>query len=239
MSHHKLSSIMGVLLCVVLPAFGMFLGARRASAQSNPAQYTFLIATGLLCDTGDSSACPAVVKSAKGDSYEMSGAGTFIAEGKSVNAAGTFTHKSAEGEVLETGVWTANELVSFNSYGAATGTLTRDGHAVGPMQFGSSRHGLLQFGPKGAGIFSAPVAAGGLAVMCVRLLPVLGFARNAILRVTCAFGKAPAERVVEGIRLAVEGGDAAFDEEVSGRTLFLLNRFAASSAAKTSAPDPF
>ena len=235
MSNYKLS-LKGIILLVVVPALTMFAGAGPASAQRNPANYTFLMATGFLCDTGDSSACPAVAKSAHGDSYEMSGAGTVSAESKSVTAVGTFTHKSASGVVLETGVWIANELVSFDSYGAAAGALTRDGRAASPTQFGSPQRGLLRFGPRGAGIFSAPVAAGGLAVMHVRLLPVLGFARNATLQVNCAIGKTPPERAVEGIRLAVEGGDAAFDEEVSGRTLFLLNRFAATSAAKTPAP---
>jgi hypothetical protein len=53
------------------------------------------------------------------DSYEMSGAGTFEAQNKSVKAAGTFTHKSPNGNLLETGVWLAGDLASFDSYDAA------------------------------------------------------------------------------------------------------------------------
>ena len=103
-----------------VPSLAIFLGAGPARAQSSSsANYTFLVGAGFLCDSGDSSTCPAVVKSANGDSYEMSGAGTFTSQSKSVTAAGTFTHKSIDGMALETGVWIASELVSFDSYGIA------------------------------------------------------------------------------------------------------------------------
>ena len=85
-----------------------FVGAIPAIAQSG-GSYTFLVGSGFLCDA-DSSACPAVVKSVTGDSYEMSGAGVLDAEHKSATAAGTFTHKSPDGNALETGVWIASEL---------------------------------------------------------------------------------------------------------------------------------
>lgn len=62
----------------------------------------------------------------------MSGAGTFDAQDKSVKAAGTFTHKSPNGNVLDTGVWLASEVVSFDSYGAAREALPNKGLAFGP-----------------------------------------------------------------------------------------------------------
>jgi len=212
-------------------------GQVPSRAQGSPPNYTFLIATGFLCDTGDSSACPTVVKSANAESYEMTGAGALTSQGKSVTAAGTFTHKSADGVVLETGVWLANELVSFDSYGVVPGELTREGRALGPLRLGSPQFGLSQFGPRAAGVFSVPMEAGGMAVLRIRLLPVLGFARNATLQVNCALGKVPSEHAVEGIRLAVEGGGAEFDEEISGRVLFLLDRFAANAVPKAPTPD--
>ena len=202
-------------------------GASPARAQSSSANYTFLVGAGFLCDSGDSSACPAVVKSANGDSYEMSGAGTLTTQSKSVTAAGTFTHKSTDGVVLETGVWIASELVSFDSYGIAPGALMREGRAFGPPQFGPMRSRM----------FSGPMPAGGLAVLRIRLLPVWGLAKNATLQVNCALGKVPAEHSVEGIRLAFEGGGVEFDEEISGRALFLLTRPGASAAAKAPAPE--
>jgi hypothetical protein len=205
----------------------MFLGAGPAMAQSSSANYTFLVAAGFLCDSGDSAPCPAVVKSAQGDSYEMSGAGTLAPQRKSVTAAGTYTHKSTDGVVLETGVWVASELVSFDFYGIAPGALMRGGRPFGPPQFGPMRSRM----------FPGSMPAGGLAVFRIRLLPVRGLAKNATIEVNCALGKVPPEHQVEGIRLAFEGGGVEFDEEVSGRALFLLTRPGASAAAKAPAPE--
>ncbi len=220
-----------VISWVAVPCLAILLTAGPAMAQTSSATYTFLVGAGFLCESTDSSACPAVVKSINDDSYEMSGAGTLSTPNKSVTAAGTFTHKSKDGVVLETGVWVASELVSFDLYGIVPGALMREGRGLGPPQFGHA-----PFAPGGRGMFSGSLPAGGLAVLRIRILPVLGFARNATLQVNCALGKVPPERSVEGIRLAFEGGGAEFDEEISGRALFLLTRGAAS--AVTNAPPP-
>jgi hypothetical protein len=216
-----------VIAWVALPSLTLFLAVVPAIAQTSNSDYILLVGSGFLCDSGDSSACPAVVKSAEGASYEMSGAGTLAPQKKSVTAAGTYTQKSASGDVLETGVWVASELVSFDFYGIAPGALMREGRALGPPQFG----------PRRMPMFSGPMPAGGLAVLRIRLLPVLGFAKNATLQVNCALGKVPDEHPTEGIRLAFEGGGAEFDEEVSGRALFLLTRPGASTAAKALVPE--
>ena len=212
---------------VAVPILAMFLCAGPAMAQSMSANYTFLVAAGFLCDSGDSSTCPAVVKSSNGDSYELSGAGTFTSQSKSVTAAGTFTHKSIDGMVLQTGVWTASELVSFDSYGIAPGALMREGRAFGTPQLGPMRMRMS----------SGSMPAGGLAVFRVRLLPVRGLAKNATLQVNCAIGKVPPEHPVEGIRLAFEGGSAEFDDEVSGRALFLSTRPGAGAVGKAPASE--
>lgn len=215
-----------VITWVAVPSLAIFLGAGPAMPQSSSANYTFLVASGFLCDPGDSATCPAVVRSANGDSYEMSGAGTLNAQSKSVTAAGTFTHKSSGGVVLETGVWIASELASFDSYGIAPAALLRTNQTLKPFQFGPSRMRM----------FSGPMPAGGRAVFRIRLLPVWGRPKDAVLQVNCAIGKVPPEHQVEGVRLAFEGGGVEFDEEVSGRTLFLLTRPSASAASKTPAP---
>jgi hypothetical protein len=158
----------------------------------------------------------------------MSGAGMLTTQSKTVTAAGSFTHKSPDGVVLETGVWIASELVSFDSYGIAPGALMREGRAFGPPQLGPMR----------SRIFSGSMAAGGRAVLRIRLLPVLGFARNATLQMNCAIGKVPPERPVDGIRLAIEGGSVEFNEEAGGRALFLLTRSGASTASKAPVPEP-
>jgi len=216
-----------VIAWVALPSLTLFLAIVPAIAQTSNSDYTFLVGSGFLCDSGDSSACPAVVKSADGASYEMSGAGTFAPQRKLVTAAGTYTQKSSSGDVLETGVWVASELVSFDSYGIAAGALVREGRAIGPPQFGPMRMRM----------FPGPMPAGGRAVFRTRLIPVLGFAKNATLQVNCALGKVPPEHQVEGISLAFEGRGVEFDEEVSGRTLFLLARPGATAAAKAPTPE--
>ena len=226
MSNSRLSLSL-VLTWVAVPALAILLGAGPVKAQSGSTNYTFVVAAGFLCDSADSSACPAVVKSASGDSFEISGVGTLTTPGKSVTAAGTFTHKSSSGVVLEAGVWNASELVSFDSYGIAPDALTREGRAIGLPQIGRRRMGL----------FSGPMPAGGLAVLRIHLLPMSGFARNATLQVNCALGKVPTERSVEGIRLAYEKGGTEFDEEISGRAMFLLTRPGGSAAAKVPAPE--
>lgn len=213
-----------VITWVAVSTLAIFLASIPAMAQSG--DYIFLVGSGFLCDSRDPANCPAVVQSANRDSYEISGAGTFKTQGKSVTAAGTFTHKSTDGTVLETGVWIASELVSFDSYGIAPGALMREGPALGPPQFG----------PKRMGMFSGSMAAGGLAVLHIRLLPVSGFARNATLEVNCALGKVPAEHPTEGVRLAFGRGGVEYDEEVSGRAMFLLTRPGATAAAKAATP---
>ena len=56
-----------------------------------------------------------------------------------MTVAETYTRKSSSGDVLETGVWVASELVSFDSYGIAPGALMRGGRALGPPQLGPRR----------------------------------------------------------------------------------------------------
>jgi hypothetical protein len=198
-------SILGLCL-------GGFVGPIPALAQSG-GSYSFLVGSGFLCDA-DSSACPAVVKSLTGDSYEMSGAGVLDAQRKSVTAAGTFTRKSPDGNALETGVWIASELVSFESYGVAAGALTSGG-----LPFGSAA-----FGPMRSRMFASAVPSGGLAVFQILLVPMRGVSKTGTLQVNCALGKVPPDHATEGIRLTLDGDHVEFDQEISGRSLFVLTR---------------
>ena len=203
----------------------IFLVAIPARAQSNGGDYVFFVGSGFLCQSNDSSSCPAVAKSADDSTYEVSGAGTFNTKNKSVTAVGTFTHKSPDGGTLETGIWVANELVSFDSYGIAPGARMKSGSAFGPPQFGPPRMPML----------SGSMPAGGLAVMRILLLPMWGPSKTAVLQVNCALGKVPDEHPTDGIRLALEKGGGEFDEEVSGRTMFVLTRLAVNPAPKPAA----
>jgi hypothetical protein len=192
------------------------------AAQSNSPNYAFLLASGFLCDSGDTSTCPAVAKSQQGDSYELSGAGTFEAQNKSVKAAGTFTHKAPNGNVLDSGVWIASELMGFVSYGIAPGALRQQGIAIGPQQFGPKRLPMLP----------GPMPTGGLAIFRVVLIPVSGARKTAVLQVNCALGDVPPDRSAEGIRIRLETNDFQYSEEVSGRVMFLALRPEASTPAK-------
>jgi len=207
---------------MALPCLVVLLSAFPAAAQSNSSNYIFLLASGFLCEPGDTSTCPATAKGNQGDSYEMSGAGTFDAKNKSVKAAGTYTHKSPNGNVLETGVWIASELVNFDSYGSAPAALLRQGPALGPAPFG----------PKRMPMSSGPMPTDGLAVFRIRLLPMRGASTTAVLQVNCALGEVPRERSVEGIRLTFERNGSEFSEEVSGRVMFLAMRPEVSAPAK-------
>ncbi|MGB2663202.1 MAG: hypothetical protein WAK48_04305 [Candidatus Acidiferrum sp.] len=217
-----------IVTWVAVPSLAMFLGARPARAQNSSADYAFLVASGFLCDPGDSSTCQAVVKSADGDSYEMSGAGALNTQSKLVQAAGTFTHKAANGTVLEVGVWIVGDLVSFDSYGIAPGTLRQWGVALGPQPFV----------PKGLSMSFGPMPTGGLAVFHIRLLPMRGATKTAVLQVNCALGDVPREHSVEGIRLTFDSKGNEFSEEVSGRVMFLAMRPEVSTPAKTLQQEP-
>jgi hypothetical protein len=214
-----------VMKGLAVSGLAMSLAAAPAMAESPSGDYVFLIACGYLCDSGDSSACPAVVKSSDSSSYELSGVGMFNAKSKLVTATGTFTHRSPNGNSLATGVWMANELVSFDSYGIAPGARMKSGSAFGPPQFGPPRMPML----------SGSMPAGGLAVLRIRILPMWGPPRNAVLQVNCALGKAPEEHSTDGIRLTFEGGGGEFDQEPSGRTMFVSTRLAVNPAPKPAA----
>jgi hypothetical protein len=215
----------GVIAWTAGMILSIFLVAMPARAQSNGGDYLFFVGSGFLCQSIDSSSCPAVAKSADDSTYEMSGAGTFNTKSKSVTAVGTFTHKSHNGSTLETGIWMANELVSFDFYGIARDVLMREGWAFGPSEFGPRRMPMLL----------GSVPAGGLAVMRIRLLPMWGPSTNAVLQVNCALGKVPDEHPTDGIRLTLEGG-GEFDQEQSGRTMFVLTRLGISPTPKPPAP---
>jgi len=205
------------LLCMIL-----IVGSRASNAQTNDGEYILIVASSFLCEPGDTTKCPATAKSNQGDSYELSGAGTFDAQSKSAKAAGTFTHKSPDGNTLETGIWIASELVSFDSYGIAPFALMHEGPVFGPPRLGPRRMPAL----------AGSMPAGGLAVLRIRLLPMWGQSRTAVLQVNCALGKVPDERQTEGITLILDGGSGEFDQEISGRTMFVLTRPGAIPAPK-------
>ncbi len=212
MARHKAVSpfVITAVMALLVP---IRMSGGPASPDGGSANYNFLVASGFLCDPNDSNTCPAVARAVNGDIIELSGAGTLSLSNKSVTAAGAFTQKTSTGEIVETGIWTATELLSFKSYGIAPGALLR-----GNRRFRTS--GL----PMGMGFLAGPMPAGGLALLRVRLWPDSGKPKEAFLQVNCAKGKVPENQQGDGIRLAIQEGGPKFEEKVSGRTIFMLKK---------------
>ena len=213
MSKRKISASL-IVAMVIAPILGMVLGGEPIIAQNNIVQnnspeYTFLVASGFVCDSGN---CPASAKSVNRDVYEITGAGTFNPQSKSASAAGTFSHKSPNGTVVEAGVWTSNQLVSFDTYGAAPNALRQRGIPAGVPGFRTNPSPMS---------FS-PVPIGGLAVFRIRMLPASGMPMSAVLQVNCALADAPRDRSADGIRLKLERSPAEFSEELGGSVMFLV-----------------
>ena len=193
---------------VVAPILALFLGAAPLSAQTRAPEYTFVVASGFLCDSGN---CPAVARSERRDTYEFTGAGTFNAQTKAVSAAGTFAHKIPNGTVVETGIWTSNQLISFDSYGAAPNALRQRGIVAG----------VPGFRPNLSPMSFNPVPIGGLAMFRIRMLPAVGTPMSAVLQVNCALADAPRDRSADGIRLKLDKSPTEFAEELGGSVMFL------------------
>ena len=87
------------------------------------------------------------------------------------------------------------------------------------------------FAPQRMPRFSTSIPTGGLAVR-VRLLPISGAEKKAILQMKCTLGDVPRERSVAGVRLRLEGDRNEFSEEVGGPVMFLSLRSGASSIAE-------
>ena len=203
------------------------------------ADYNFLIASGFLCNPNHSGDCPAVAQAANGESVEISGAGTLSLAAHSVTASGSFTEKSPNGDIVTTGVWTATALVSFQSYGLAPGALLRDYpelRTIGAFAKGGSKTpGPIMASPM-ANLMAGPLAAGGLAMIRMRMLPDAGSPREALLRINCAKGKVPEDEQSDSVQLTITGGPA-FENQVSGKAVFLLRRPMPELASKDSAAD--
>jgi hypothetical protein len=209
---------------VVALILTLFLAAAPLSAQNPAPEYSFVVASGFLCDSGS---CPAVARSERRDTYEFTGAGTFNAQTKAVSAAGTFTHKIPNGTVVEAGVWTSHQLISFDTYGAAPNALRQRGIA-----------GVPGFGTNPSPMSFSPVPVGGLAVFRIRMLPASGMPTSAVLQVNCALADAPRDRSADGIRLRLENSPTEFSDELGGSVMFLAMPPQAGAPSKSKQQEP-
>jgi hypothetical protein len=90
-------------------------GVRRASSDGSSATFQYLAGSSFLCGFF-SEACPDIARAGNGDTIEITGIGILTIHPKSVGGGGTFKHKNASGNVLASGTWTAQELISFVPY---------------------------------------------------------------------------------------------------------------------------
>jgi hypothetical protein len=104
-----------IILLLVLSILALGPGVRRASPDSGSAPFQYMAGGGAICGFFPG-ACPDIATADNGDSIEISGTGMLTIHPKSVGGAGTFKHKDANGNLLESGTWTAQELVSFVPY---------------------------------------------------------------------------------------------------------------------------
>ncbi len=104
-----------ILFLVIVSALAWGPAVRRAFSDSGAGTFQYLAGSGFLCGFF-SGACPDITRADNGDTIEISGSGTLSIHPKSVGGGGTFTHKDSSGSVLESGTWSAQELVSFVPY---------------------------------------------------------------------------------------------------------------------------
>lgn len=109
-----------VLYFVILLALALGPGVRRASPDSGSATFQYLAGGGAICAFFQG-ACPDIASTDNGDTIEISGTGMLTVHPNSVGGAGTFKHKDPNGNVLESGTWTAQELISFVPYAILPG----------------------------------------------------------------------------------------------------------------------
>lgn len=104
-----------ILSFLGLSALGWGPGVLPAPSDSGSATFQYLAGSGFLCGFF-STACPDIARADNGDTIEITGSGTLTIHPNSVGGGGTFTHKDSGGNVLESGTWSAQELLSFVPY---------------------------------------------------------------------------------------------------------------------------
>jgi len=104
-------------LIAVLALFLLAPNATSVSAAPGSATYDYLIGGHFFDQFGVGG--PDIAIASNGATIAMLGAGTLSIHSKSVSGGGTFTQTDANGNVVATGTWTAEQLLSFDPYGTA------------------------------------------------------------------------------------------------------------------------
>lgn len=111
-----MASLAAASLALGFAGAGMIAALANDDGAKDGVKYAYLLGTGDLCSLGPT-ACPDVARASNGDTLELRGQGTFVTGSDDVTGGGTFVHKNSAGKVLVSGSWTAEELISFTSFG--------------------------------------------------------------------------------------------------------------------------
>ena len=141
-----------------------FIGIGTIGAAADGVHFQYLAGSGVLCGLGPT-ACPDVASASNGDTVAISGQGSLVTGPDEVTGSGTFVHMNAAGTVLGSGTWTAEDLLSFTSFGGNApglppnfeGGLARIEVQLNPSGSGDTLNAVLQID---CGINSATGAEG-------------------------------------------------------------------------------
>jgi len=114
--HRRFGGWRSLLVALIVSSFLLLASVASAAAQSATVTYDYFAGAGVPCSVTE---CPDVASAPNGDTITIAGQGTLSIHPDSVTGSGTFTHKDASGTVLAKGTWTAQQLLSFVSYGTA------------------------------------------------------------------------------------------------------------------------
>ena len=130
-----------VLFLLVLSVLVLGPTVRPASSASGSATFQHLAGTGFLCGLG-ADACPDIARADNGETIEISDTGALGIHPKLVSGGGTFIHKDSSGNVLASGTWTAQKLVSFVPYAVLPNNLA-GGEALIRVHFSTGFDAIL------------------------------------------------------------------------------------------------
>ncbi len=179
-------------LSTVVAGFLIALAVASGLASAAPAMKWTFHAGDSFLASVDPSFSPVVARAENGDTLALAGTGNYNPGGR-VIGGGLFWHNDSDGDPVHFGSWSAVKVLSYDDFGnGIVNGLPRNFH-------------------------------GGVLVLSVTITPtdVPGVVLSGTLTVTCVLGGDVPTGAEEGI-MAEVSGVIAFDESVSGNTLFVL-----------------
>ncbi len=130
MRRKRFAVLVATLVVVASALYGSGLMGASAEAGGDEQSFRWLAGTGMtelgfLCNLGGPP-CPVAAMASSGETIEISGEGTLSIDAEDgdpedVTGGGSFRRIDVGGAVIGTGTWTAEELISFASFGPSAG----------------------------------------------------------------------------------------------------------------------